>query len=67
MDTAAGGHYGDKIDEELKEIYDIFPMNSQQKAIRERRAIVHEVNVQSDVAMQVADLTKQVKMLLNEE
>ena len=67
VDTAAGGHYRDKTDEELKEIYDMHVMNSQQKIIYGRRAIVHEVHTQSDVAMQVTNLTKQVKILLNKE
>ena len=65
VDTAAGGHYGDKTDEELKEIYDMLAMNSQQKTIRGMRATVNEVTAQSDVAKQVADLTRQVSLLLN--
>ena len=38
VDTTAGGYFGDKTAEEVYDIYEMLATNSQQKAVRGRRA-----------------------------
>ena len=64
VDTAAGGYYGDKTAEEVREIYEMLAMNSRQKAVRGKRAGVYELQAQSDLQTQVADLSRQMKTLM---
>ena len=66
VDTAAGGYFGDKTAEEVYDIYETLATNSQQKAVRGRRAGVHEVSSSSsDLNSKVDDLTRKMNLLLN--
>ena len=66
MDTAAGGYFGDKTAEEVYDIYEMLATNSQQKAVRGRRAGVYEVSSSSsDLNSKVDDLARKMNMLLN--
>ena len=66
VDTAAGGYYGDKTAEEVKEIYEMLSINSRQKAVRGKRASVYEVHANPDLQTQVADLTKLLEQLVSQ-
>ncbi|XP_019198704.1 PREDICTED: uncharacterized protein LOC109192492 [Ipomoea nil] len=66
-DTAAGGYTGDKNSDELEDIYESLASNSQQKAVRGRRAAVHEISTQSELITQVAELTKQMNLLMTRD
>ena len=66
VDTAAGGYYGDKTAEEVKEICEMLSMNSRQKAVRGKRASVYELHTPSDLQAQVSDLTKMVEKLVTQ-
>ena len=63
VDNAAGGAMGEKTAEDTQELFEMLGANSQQKSVRGRRAGVHEVNTNQEMAMQIAELTKQVKLL----
>ncbi|XP_019183956.1 PREDICTED: uncharacterized protein LOC109178859 [Ipomoea nil] len=63
VDTAAGGYTGDKNSDELETIYENLASNSRQKAVRSRRAVVHEISTQSELTTQMAELTKQINLL----
>ncbi|CAH9104590.1 unnamed protein product [Cuscuta epithymum] len=67
VDTACGGYTGDKNANELWDIYKNLATNSQQKAVRGHRALVHEVNAQPDSATQLAELNNQMKLLMTRE
>ncbi|XP_050229333.1 uncharacterized protein LOC126678479 [Mercurialis annua] len=67
VDTASGGYYGDTTAAELMKTYEKLAMNSRQKAIRGKRAGVYEISSHSDLSAQMADLTKQVKMLVDRD
>ncbi|XP_055960526.1 uncharacterized protein LOC126667263 [Mercurialis annua] len=67
VDTASGGYYGDTTAAELMKTYEKLAMNSRQKAIRGKRAGIYEINSHSDLSAQMADLTKQVKMLVDRD
>ena len=41
VDTTAGGYFGDKTAEEVYDIYEMLATNSQQKAVRGRRAGIY--------------------------
>ncbi|XP_050220067.1 uncharacterized protein LOC126670394 [Mercurialis annua] len=66
VETASGGNYGEKTAAEINQIYENVALNSQHRAIRGRRAAVHEVSSRNDIVSQVAELTKQVKMLFSQ-
>ena len=68
VDTAAGGYFGDKTAEEVYDIYELLATNSQQKAVRGRRAGVHEVSSfssSSDLSTKVDDIARKLNMILN--
>ncbi|XP_019173895.1 PREDICTED: uncharacterized protein LOC109169467 [Ipomoea nil] len=67
VDTAAGGYTGDKNSDELEAIYENLASNSRQKAVRGRRAVVHEISTQSELTTQVAELTKQMNLLMTHD
>ena len=58
VDNAAGGAMGEKTAEDTQELFEMLGANSQQKSVRGRRAGVHEVNTNQEMAMQLAELTK---------
>ncbi|XP_050229274.1 uncharacterized protein LOC126678418 [Mercurialis annua] len=66
VETASEGSYGEKTAAEINQIYENVALNSQQRAITGRRAAVHEVSSQHDIVSEVAELTKQVKMLFSQ-
>ncbi|XP_019173820.1 PREDICTED: uncharacterized protein LOC109169392 [Ipomoea nil] len=66
-DTAAGGYTCDKNSDELEAIYESLASNSRQKAVRGRRAAVHEISTQSELTTQVAELTKQMNLLMTRD
>ncbi|XP_050207484.1 uncharacterized protein LOC126656903 [Mercurialis annua] len=59
VETASGGNYGEKTAAEINQIYENVALNSQHRAIRGRRAAVHEVSSQHDIVSEVVELTKQ--------
>ena len=67
VDTAAGGYFGDKTAEEVYDIYKMVATNSLQKAVRGRKAGVHEVTTSSsnDFGAQMAELSRKMNMLLS--
>src|SRR5262249_49329199 len=65
VDNAAGGAMWEKSPEETYELYEMLGANSQQKSLRSQRAGVHEINSHNELVMQVADLTKQIQLLVN--
>nr|GMD88104.1 Integrase, catalytic core [Ipomoea batatas] len=67
VDTAAGGYTGDKNSDELQAIFESLASNSRQKAVRGRRAAVHEISTQSELTTQVAELTKQINLLMTRD
>nr|GMD68497.1 uncharacterized protein LOC109178859 [Ipomoea batatas] len=67
VDTAAGGYTGDKNSDELQAIFESLASNSRQKAVRGRRAVVHEISTQSELTTQVAELTKQINLLMTRD
>ncbi|XP_019154250.1 PREDICTED: uncharacterized protein LOC109150722 [Ipomoea nil] len=67
VDTAAGGYTGDKNSDELEAIYESLATNSRQKAVRGRRAAVHEISTQSELTTQMAELTKQINLLMTRD
>ncbi|XP_050210128.1 uncharacterized protein LOC126660605 [Mercurialis annua] len=66
VETASRGSYGEKTAAEINHIYENVALNSEQRAIRGRRAAAHEVSSHHDVMSEVAKLTKQVKMLFSQ-
>ncbi|XP_019164434.1 PREDICTED: uncharacterized protein LOC109160613 [Ipomoea nil] len=67
VDTAAGGFTGDKNSDELEAIFESLASNSRQKAVRDRRAVVHEISTQSELTTQMAELTKQINLLMTRD
>nr|GLL21212.1 uncharacterized protein LOC109178859 [Ipomoea trifida] len=67
VDTAASGYTGDKNSDELQAIFESLASNSRQKAVRGRRAVVHEISTQSELTTQVAELTKQINLLMTRD
>ena len=67
VDTAAGGYFGEKMAEEVYDIYEMLATNSQQKAVRGRRAGIHEVNTSSspNLASQIYELSRKLNMLIS--
>ncbi|XP_050213909.1 uncharacterized protein LOC126665222 [Mercurialis annua] len=49
VETASGGSYGEKTATEINNFFENVALNSQQRAIRGRRAAVHEVSSHHDV------------------
>ena len=43
VDIATGDYFGDKTAKEVHDIYEMLATNFQQKAVRRRRAGIHEV------------------------
>nr|GMD36067.1 Retrotransposon gag protein [Ipomoea batatas] len=66
-DTAAGGYTSDKNSDELQAIFESLASNSRQKAVRGRKAVVHEISTQSELTTQVAELTKQINLLMTRD
>ncbi|OMP03426.1 hypothetical protein CCACVL1_02425, partial [Corchorus capsularis] len=64
---ACNGDYGDKTADEMKAIYTRLASNSQQKVSRDTREVANEVGSQSTLAQQVANLTKQIALLVNRD
>ena len=66
VDTASGGYFGDKTAEEVYDIYEMLATNSQQKAVRGRRAGMHEVNTSTspELASMVDELSRKMNLLL---
>ncbi|XP_019172476.1 PREDICTED: uncharacterized protein LOC109167860 [Ipomoea nil] len=67
VDTAAGGYTGDKNSDELEAIFESLASNSRQKAVRGRRATVHEISTQSELTTQMAELTKHINLLMTRD
>ncbi|XP_019150546.1 PREDICTED: uncharacterized protein LOC109147339 [Ipomoea nil] len=67
VDIATGGYTGDKNSDELEAIYESLATNSRQKAVRGRRAAVHEISTQSELTTQVSELTKQMNLLMTRD
>ena len=65
VDTAAGGSIWDKSPKVLHAIYEKLGMNSQQRASRTKKSEMHNSAPQNDMAMQVADLARQMKKLVS--
>nr|GMD89864.1 Retrotransposon gag protein [Ipomoea batatas] len=65
--TAAGGYTGDKNSDELQAIFESLASNSRQKPVRGRRATVHEISTQFELTTQVAELTKQINLLMTRD
>ncbi|OMO52633.1 Retrotransposon gag protein [Corchorus capsularis] len=67
VDMACNGDYGDKTADEMKAIYARLTSNSQQKVSMDTREVANEVGSQSNLAQQVANLTKQIALLVNRD
>ena len=66
VDTVAEGYFGDKTVKEVYDIYEMLATNSQQKAVRGRRASIHEVNMfSSNLASQLDEISRKMNMLIN--
>lgn len=65
VDNAAGGVMGQKIAQQTYELYEMLGANSQQKSVRDKHSSIYEISPNNDLAMQVADITKQIKTLSN--
>lgn len=63
VDNAAGGAMGEKTAEETFNLFEMLGANSQQKSSRVRRAGVHEIDSNTEIQIQLAQLTKQVALL----
>ncbi|XP_031260249.1 uncharacterized protein LOC116118405 [Pistacia vera] len=62
VDNAA---MGEKIVQETNELYEMLGANSQQKSVRGKSRGMYEVNTNTKLAMQVSELTKQMKTMCN--
>ncbi|XP_048227226.1 uncharacterized protein LOC125369258 [Ricinus communis] len=63
VDNAAGGAMLERTADEVYDIFEMLGANSQQKSVRTKRVGVNEVVSNNEMAMQIAELTKQVKIL----
>lgn len=61
VDNAADSAMGEKTAQQTYELYEMLGANSQQKSIRGPLGI-YEISPNNDLDMQVADLTKQIKL-----
>ena len=57
VDSIVGGAMGEKITEEMVELYEMFGVNSQQKSARGRRVRVNKVQVNNGMETQLIELT----------
>ncbi|OMO50928.1 hypothetical protein CCACVL1_30109 [Corchorus capsularis] len=64
---ACNGDYGDKTADEMKAIYVRLAAYSQQKVSMDKREMANEVGSQSNLTQQVANLTKQITLLVNRD
>ncbi|XP_048229002.1 uncharacterized protein LOC125369811 [Ricinus communis] len=58
VDNAAGGAMLERTPDEVYDIFEMLGANSQQKSVRTKRVEVNEVVANSEMAMQLAELTK---------
>ena len=63
VDNAAGGAMGEKTAQETYELYEMLGANSQQKSVRGKARGMYEVNSNTELAIQVTELAKQVKSM----
>ncbi|CAH9114554.1 unnamed protein product [Cuscuta epithymum] len=61
VDNAAGGAMGEKTAEQTLELFDMLGANSQQKRVCGRTPGIYEVGVGTELAIQMSELSKQMK------
>ncbi|KAL5810441.1 hypothetical protein ACOSQ4_027009 [Xanthoceras sorbifolium] len=55
----------DNAAQETYDLYEMLGANSEQKSVRGKQAGVQEINSNKELALQVADLTKQLRTIIN--
>ncbi|CAH9097553.1 unnamed protein product [Cuscuta epithymum] len=61
VDNAAGGAMGEKTAEQTLELFEMLGANSQQKSVRGRTPGIYEVGASTELAIQISELSKQMK------
>ncbi|CAH9079820.1 unnamed protein product [Cuscuta epithymum] len=61
VDNAAGGAMGEKTAEQTLALYEMLGANSQQKSVRGKTQGMYEVGASTELAIQISELSKQMK------